>query len=229
MPSSPTWCPKPSPSACETSRDDPLLGARADQPDRRAHRLQPRLVAADRVAAAHLLSCSNRRIAAALTVSSDLADGSVRIPLTTKPGEVTGWAAYVAGVVWASALGRASGARRFDVDHQRGRDGLGPVVVGGAGMRGTGRVCVRTSTGWTRRVWPSAPRTSMSARQRVCSIRFRRCSAAAATALLIDFRELTVQPVGFDPSSSGVELLLIDSRERHGHVGGEYAARRLVV
>ena len=50
---------------------------------------------------------------------------------------------------------------------------------------------------------------------------------AAATALLIDFRELTVLPVDFDPSSSGVELLLIDSRERHGHVGGEYAARRL--
>ncbi|MDT5205401.1 MAG: galactokinase, partial [Mycobacterium sp.] len=37
----------------------------------------------------------------ALTVFSDLVDGSVRIPLTTKPGEVTGWAAYVAGVVWA--------------------------------------------------------------------------------------------------------------------------------
>src|SRR6185437_12332062 len=50
---------------------------------------------------------------------------------------------------------------------------------------------------------------------------------SAATALLIDFCELTVSPVGFDPSSSGVELLLIDSRERHGHVGGEYAARRL--
>ena len=35
-----------------------------------------------------------------------------------------------------------------------------------------------------------------------------------------------MSPVGFDPSSSGVELLLIDSRERHDHVGGEYAARR---
>jgi galactokinase len=46
-------------------------------------------------------------------------------------------------------------------------------------------------------------------------------------ALLIDFRSLSVLPVDFDPSSSGVELLLIDSRERHGHVGGEYAARRL--
>ena len=39
--------------------------------------------------------------ASELTVSSDLANDSVRIPLTTKPGDVTGWAAYVAGVVWA--------------------------------------------------------------------------------------------------------------------------------
>ena len=37
--------------------------------------------------------------ASSLTVSSSLADDSVSIPLTTKPGEVTGWAAYVAGVV----------------------------------------------------------------------------------------------------------------------------------
>jgi len=37
----------------------------------------------------------------AITVSSDRVDGSVRIPLRTKPGEVTGWAGYVAGVVWA--------------------------------------------------------------------------------------------------------------------------------
>ena len=39
--------------------------------------------------------------AEAVTVTSDRVDGSVRIPLRTKPGDVTGWAAYVAGVVWA--------------------------------------------------------------------------------------------------------------------------------
>jgi galactokinase len=50
---------------------------------------------------------------------------------------------------------------------------------------------------------------------------------AESTALLIDFRTLAVEPVAFDPLASGVTLLLIDSRERHGHVGGEYAARRL--
>ena len=69
---------------------------------------------------------------------SDRVDGSVRIPLRTKPGEVTGWAGYVAGVVWAL---RYAGhpVPAAHVDHQRGRDGLGLVVVGGAGMRGAGR------------------------------------------------------------------------------------------
>src|SRR6202043_2577384 len=36
----------------------------------------------------------------ALTVRSDGEDGVARIPLGTSPGGVTGWAAYVAGVVW---------------------------------------------------------------------------------------------------------------------------------
>jgi galactokinase len=47
-----------------------------------------------------------------------------------------------------------------------------------------------------------------------------------STALLIDFRDLTVKPVAFDPDASGVALLLIDSRARHRHAGGDYAARR---
>ncbi|MBV9349971.1 MAG: galactokinase, partial [Mycobacterium sp.] len=37
----------------------------------------------------------------AITVRSDRMRGAVQIPLDTAPGEVTGWAGYVAGVVWA--------------------------------------------------------------------------------------------------------------------------------
>src|SRR5690348_225927 len=37
----------------------------------------------------------------AITVGSDRADSSVRIPLDAAPGGVTGWAGYVAGVMWA--------------------------------------------------------------------------------------------------------------------------------
>src|SRR5215467_7678650 len=37
-----------------------------------------------------------------LTVGSNrVADGAVRFRTSTAPGQVTGWAAYVAGVVWA--------------------------------------------------------------------------------------------------------------------------------
>ena len=45
-------------------------------------------------------------------------------------------------------------------------------------------------------------------------------------AVLIDFREISMRPVSFDPDASGVALLLIDSHARHRHAGGEYAARR---
>ena len=47
-----------------------------------------------------------------------------------------------------------------------------------------------------------------------------------STAVLIDFRDLTVTPVSFDPDGCDVALLLIDSRARHRHAGGDYAARR---
>ena len=36
-----------------------------------------------------------------VAVRSDREDGDVRIPLDTAPGDVAGWAGYVAGVMWA--------------------------------------------------------------------------------------------------------------------------------
>jgi galactokinase len=44
----------------------------------------------------------------ALVVRSDREHGEVTIALDTSPGDVAGWAAYVAGVVWAL---RCSGRR----------------------------------------------------------------------------------------------------------------------
>src|SRR6202012_2678405 len=37
----------------------------------------------------------------AITVDSDRAENAQRIPLDTVPGDVAGWAGYVAGVIWA--------------------------------------------------------------------------------------------------------------------------------
>ena len=166
----------------------------------------------------------------ALTVCSDRADGSVRIPLTTKPGEVTGWAAYVAGVVWALRYaGHPVPGGDMSITSEIA-DGVGAVVVGGAGVRGVG--CLACAAGLhidrldQARLAQRAENDYVGAPTGLLD-QLSSLFGEASTALLIDFRELTVSPVPFDPSTSGVELLLIDSRERHGHVGGEYAARRL--
>lgn len=75
----------------------------------------------------------------AITARSDRADGSARIPLDTTPGQVTGWAAYAAGAIWALRGAGHPVPGRGDVDHQRRRDRVGAFVVGGADRRGAGR------------------------------------------------------------------------------------------
>ncbi|CAM3553269.1 galactokinase [Nocardioides zeicaulis] len=48
----------------------------------------------------------------------------------------------------------------------------------------------------------------------------------AGHALFCDMRDLTSQPVPFDPSVAGLTLLVVDTRAPHRLVDGEYAARR---
>lgn len=165
----------------------------------------------------------------AIMVCSDRVDGSVRIPLATKPGEVTGWAGYVAGVMWAlrdAGQPVPGGTMSITSDVEMGSGlsssaALECAVLGAlataAGMRidriEQARIAQRAENEYV-----SAPTGLLD--------QLAALFGEESTALLIDFRELTVRPVPFDPSASGVALLLIDSRARHGHVGGEYAARR---
>jgi galactokinase len=164
----------------------------------------------------------------ALTVLTDVIDGSVRIPLTTKPGEVTGWAAYVAGVVWAlrSAGHPVSGGAMSiasEVEMGSGLSSSAALECAALGALTTGLHIDRLDQA---RLAQSAENEYVGAPTGLLD-QLSSLFGQESTALLIDFRALTVSPVSFDPSSAGVELLLIDSRERHGHVGGEYAARRL--
>jgi len=165
----------------------------------------------------------------AITVCSDRMDGSVRIPLDTAPGEVTGWAGYVAGVIWA--LRRAGhpvpgGAMSVTSDVEMG-SGLASsaalecavlgAIVSTAGVRidrvEQARLAQRAENDYVG--------TPTGLLDQLASL-----FGEPSTALLIDFRDVTVRPVPFDPDASGVALLLIDSRAPHRHVGGEYAARR---
>lgn len=165
----------------------------------------------------------------ALTVRSDREDGEVRISLDTAPGEVTGWAAYVAGVIWAL---RDTGHRipggemaiASDVEMGSGVASSAALecAVLGALTAATGlrldpveqaRIAQRAENDYV-----GAPTGLMDQLAAVCGEPRR--------ALLIDFRAASVRPVAFDPDASGVALLLINSRAPHQHAGGEYASRR---
>ncbi|MCV7378723.1 galactokinase [Mycobacterium alsense] len=166
----------------------------------------------------------------AITVRSDRADAPVRIPLDTAPGGVDGWAAYVAGVIWAlrqagHPVPGGTMSVTSDVPMGSGLSSsaalecavLGAIAsaVGGApaDLVERARLAQRAENDYV-----GAPTGLLD---QLASL-----FGAPSAALLIDFRDLTVTPVGFEPEARGVRLLLIDSRAPHRHAGGDYAARR---
>jgi galactokinase len=165
----------------------------------------------------------------AITVHSNRAVGWLQIPLRTVPGEVTGWAGYVAGVVWAlRAAGHPvpGGTMSITSDVEMG-SGLGSSAALECAVLGaiTSAAGVAIDRIEQARLAQRAENDYVGAPTGLLD-QLASLFGETSTALLIDFRELTVQPVAFDPRVSGVVLLLIDSRARHGHAGGEYAARR---
>lgn len=165
----------------------------------------------------------------ALTVRSDACDGAARIPLDTTPGGVTGWAAYVAGVVWA--LCRAGhpvvgGEMSIESDLAIG-SGLGSsaaleCAVLGALLEATGGAIDRVGQA---RIAQKAENEYVGAPTGLLD-QLASLFGEPGKAMLIDFRDGTVRQVPFDPGASGVALMLIDSHDRHSHADGEYAARR---
>ncbi|MHA0285616.1 galactokinase [Mycobacterium sp. C3-094] len=162
-----------------------------------------------------------------LVISTDLSPDVVRIRLDTVPGDVTGWAAYVAGVVWSlreAGYPVPGGTLAISNGVQIG-SGLSSsaaleCAVLGALLQGAAvdrveqaRIAQRAENEYV-----GAPTGLLD--QLAILFAVPRC------AQLIDFRDVTVTPVPFDPDAHGVTLLLIDSQARHQHKGGEYAARR---
>lgn len=164
-----------------------------------------------------------------ITVRSDRDDDGATIPLDTSPGGVTGWAAYVAGVVWAlSHAGHQvpGGILELTSDVEMG-SGLSSsaalecatlgALVAAAGIDlsrlDMARIAQRAENDYV-----GAPTGLLD---QLASL-----FGAPHHALQIDFRDTTVVQVPFDPEASGIALLLINSRAPHRHAGGEYAERR---
>jgi galactokinase len=164
-----------------------------------------------------------------IAVGSDQEGGDVRIPLDTAPGDVDGWAGYVAGVIWSlrEAGHRIMGGTMSiasDVEMGSGVSSSAALECAVIGALATAadlrvdrielaRIAQRAENDYV-----GAPTGMMDQLASLCG--------EPRKALMIDFRELTVRPVAFDPDATDVALLLINSRAPHQHAGGEYSRRR---
>lgn len=164
-----------------------------------------------------------------LVVRSDREAAPVRLVLNTTPGDVAGWAAYVAGVVWAlrSAGHRVPGGTMAVTGGVATGSGLASsaaleCAVLGAILTATGRTMDRVEQAriaqCAENVYVGAPTGLLDQLAILCAERRH--------AQLIDFRDLSVRSVPFEPDAHGVRLLLINSHAAHQHAGGEYADRR---
>jgi galactokinase len=156
--------------------------------------------------------------------------GDVSIDLTDiEPGKPDGWAAYVAGVVWAAReAGRRVGGMDLLVD---GRVPLGSGLSSshalecavamamnelfelGLDANGLGRLSYTAENDFV-----GAPTGMMD---QLASLR---CTAGHA--LFLDNRTLEAEQVPLDMVAAGLRLLVLDTRVHHGNADGGYGNRR---
>lgn len=168
-------------------------------------------------------------VSAELTVSSAHHGPAARIALDTSPGDVRGWAGYVAGVVWS--LRR----QRFAVPG--GTMTITSDVPVGSGLSSSAALECAVLGVLLEAVGVSVPRVAQAriaqrAENEYVGVptglldQLASLFGALGAAVLIDFQDTAVRTVPFVPEESGIVLLLIDSGTRHQHAGGEYAQRR---
>ncbi|EGD54600.1 galactokinase [Gordonia neofelifaecis] len=163
-----------------------------------------------------------------ITASSDLESHSVRIPLNTAPGGVTGWGAYVAGCVWA--------LRERGTDVPGGRMSISSDLPVGAGLSSSAALECAVLRALTAAAATNPDRRTLALLAQRAENDYVGAPTGLLdqlsslfgevdTALLLDFRSLQVTPVPVDLGTTS--LLVIDSRAPHRNVAGEYRSRRL--
>jgi galactokinase len=164
-------------------------------------------------------------------VCSDFAHESVTFGAdeVASPGVVRGWAAYVAGVVWA--------LREAGFDVPPGRIAIASDVPVGAGLSSSHALECAVLTALadlggldlpiedrprlvqrTENAYVGAPTGIMD---QSASIRCR-----GGHALFLDCRSLEVEQIPFDVAAEGLAVLVLNSNAPHQHTDGEYGARR---
>src|SRR5699024_1340723 len=144
---------------------------------------------------------------------------------------VTGWLAYVAGVLWALRP-PISGASTRGLDTVI--DGHVPLGAGLSSSAALERAAAEAiadllslGTGPLDRVRAALTAGTDSAGASTGGLdQSASVLARAAHALCLDCRAFSTRPVPWDLASQGLALLITATRAEHSHVDGEYTARR---
>lgn len=148
------------------------------------------------------------------------------------PGEVTGWATYAAGVLWAL--------------QQDGWDVPGMDIVVdsrvplGAGLSSSAAIECAVALGVAELVGATLDDDLRAALVRACMRAESEVAGAptggmdqtialfgrAESALLLDCRDWSTRQVGWDPASADLTLMVVDTRASHSLSDGGYESRR---
>ncbi len=181
-----------------------------------------------------LTLCSRQEPAAAAQIALD----------GLAPGQVTGWAAYPAGVAWAlEAAGHPVPGACIAIESD---------LPAGAGLSSSAALECATALALTELAQAeraqaeraqaelaglTIPRRELAAIARRAENEFVGVPSGimdqsasllgqAGHALLLDCLTLDTSQVPFDPAAAGASLLLVNTRATHGLVDGEYGQRR---
>ena len=164
------------------------------------------------------------------TVTVESGGRTASFPVDCEPGDVDGWAAYVAGVIWAL---RGEGLEvpgltislTSDVPLGAGLSSsaalecaVAGAVVDTVGAAPLGRIEHATVARRAENEFVGVPTGPMDQLASVLG--------EEGYGVLIDCRDLSARTVPLDLAAAGLELLVINTMAEHELVGGEYAERR---
>ncbi len=169
--------------------------------------------------ARRLTLCSRQEPAAVVEIALD----------GLAPGQVTGWAAYPAGVAWAlEAAGHPVPGACIAIDSD---------LPAGAGLSSSAALECATALALTELAGLAVPRRELAAIARRAENEFvgvpsgimdqsASLLSEAGHALLLDCLTLDTSQVPFDPAAAAARLLLINTQAKHDLSDGDYGRRR---
>ncbi|HET7174290.1 MAG TPA: galactokinase [Nocardioidaceae bacterium] len=155
--------------------------------------------------------------------------GPVEFPVGTEPGSVTGWAAYVAGMVWAlRQQGHHISGLTVDIESDL------PI---GAGLSSSAALECAVGAAIGDELGLGLSRRQIAALSHAADHgfvgvpsgvmdQFAAMLCERGHAMLLDCRSLEAEQVPLDLDAAGLALLVLDTAEHHSLADGQYAQRR---